>query len=130
MAAVFIPERSFGCQRISFDCDIDFGSLFKLHLPPIRIGQVVRNADLAIEAIRFLDRDLGFFGFIGASTCAPSGKHRRNRRMRERQRIQYWHGSFTCCGDREPACCTAGVKLVEAFRSLSGSMRYPSSDAG
>ena len=53
-------------NRVSLDFDIDFGSLFELYFAPIRIRQTIRNANLAIEMIRSLDGDLGFFGLAGA----------------------------------------------------------------
>jgi len=66
MATVFMVEHRFCHNRISLDFDIDFGSLFELHLVPIRIGETVRHADLAIKVIRSLDGDLGFFRLAGA----------------------------------------------------------------
>ena len=66
IAAVFLRERSFCYQWVSLDFDIDFGSLFELHLSTIFIAQAVPNPDPAIEVIGSLDGDLGFFGLAGA----------------------------------------------------------------
>ena len=45
------------------DFDFDFRALFQLYLVAILIGQPVRHADLAIEMVRTLHRNLGFLRF-------------------------------------------------------------------
>lgn len=55
-----------GDHGFRFDFDFDLGSHFELHFLSIRVGQVVGNADLAIEVIRSFDGDLSLFRFSGA----------------------------------------------------------------
>jgi len=52
-------------DRISLDLNLDLGSLFELHLAPLIVGQIIRDANFAIQMIRTLNGDLCFFAFSG-----------------------------------------------------------------